>query len=130
MTWLDRLLGRQPQNNYHLTVTAPATPAKPHNFCSHCGEPMVEGYLIYGRAFDQETGQPNLKVLRRRLCLSLHKQEVNATERDDTTGEDKHNPQEDHDGFPIYGLGFYWGMGMGIDPYDYIPDCEPRKASA
>lgn len=126
MNLLDRILGRRVENNYTLTVESPAPPPKPHNFCAHCGEPMVDGYMVYGRTFDRATGQPTLKVLRRRLCLTLHKQSVNPTERDDDGAALQHNPQEDHDGFPLYGTSFYWGLGMGLDPYDYIPDCEPK----
>ena len=126
MTWIDRLLGRsEPTVEYHLSVNKDATPPKPHNFCSHCGEPMVDGYMVFGRAFDRETGQPTLKVLRRRLCLSLHKQEQAPTEYD-ADDNAKPNPQADHDGYPAYNTGWYWGLGMGADPYSYIPDCEPR----
>ena len=123
MSLLDRILGREPKVEYHLSVnnSVTAAPPKPHNFCSKCGEPMVEGYMVYGRSFDRVTGQPTLKVLRRRLCLTLHKQEVEPT-------DDEHqSTQEDLDGYPtMSGIGWGWSIGMGHDPYDYIPDCEPR----
>ena len=127
MSLLDRILGRSPTitNSYHVSVNPPEPVEQPpHNFCSECGEPMVEGYLVYGRTFDRATGQPTLKVLRRRLCLTLHKQEIEPT-------DDEHpSKQADHDGYPVYGIGWGFSIGMGHDPYDYIPDCGPTGAGA
>lgn len=121
MTWIDRLLGRRPQNNYHLTVNSvPKEPPKPHNFCSHCGQPMVDGYMVIGRAFDTESGNPVLQILRRRLCLSLNKQEKPPRRKD---GEPE-NPMEEHDGFPLYTIVDSWLAGMGTRQYETIPDCE------
>lgn len=127
MTWLDRILGREPKVEYHLSVNNSVVAAeqpKPHNYCSKCGQPMVEGYLVYGHSFDRVSGQPTLKVLRRRLCLTLHKQELEPT-------DDEHpSKQADHDGYPVNSIGWGFSIGMGLDPYEYIPDCEPRKKAA
>lgn len=92
MTWFDRLLGRRTSG----VRVAPA--AKPHDFCSHCGEPMVNGYQTVGEGFDRETGEPILWVHKRRICSTQH-------------GKKPSKQGDAHDGGYIYSPLFEWREG-------------------
>ena len=121
MNWLDTLLGRKEPVSLSVTFPAP----KPKNFCEFCGEPMVDGYMVAGRQFDPETGSPVLKVRRNRICMTLHRKDIPTPEYED--GELIDHPMSKHSGFSFWHPGGWFGYS---DPYDYIPDCEPRKKAA
>jgi hypothetical protein len=123
MSVLDRILGRESKNIYTLNVNGRETVEStkpPQAFCSKCGRPMVDGYMVLAREFDTATGAPVKRIAKGRMCSAFHGQDRPAWVGD----EDGHYPgSEDHDGFPYTG---WWGDAK----VDLIPDCEPRKASA
>lgn len=119
---LDRILGREATFSPSINVAVDngyASPKPPHDYCGKCGEPMVVGWVVTGRGFDRQTGQPIQHVRRNRMCLTLHR-------KDFPYGEVlSSDPEWDHDGLPWSPWGDYF-----IGDEDTVPDCEPRKTKA
>lgn len=101
----------------------PPPKPKPHEFCSYCGQPMVNGYLVESEGFDQETGAPTLNVYKKRLCTTQHSKTEKAA-------DDKHDgayvwPPTDAD-YGIFGWGYQRGYPISVIPRPCPP---PRKAA-
>ena len=113
--WIvDRLLGRTNE------PVLPPPPPPPQQFCSKCGQPMVDGYMVLGHEYSVHDGSPVKRIIRNRMCIALHGKDRPQWVSDED-GEGHYPGADEHDGFP--GWGWYSNYQT-----DIIPDCQPRKA--
>lgn len=113
MSLLDRIMGKP----VHYSLNVVSEPEyKFHNFCGKCGQPMVDGYLIVGDAFDRETGDPVHTVVKRRMCVSIHGKQR-------STQVDKSG----HDG-AIQDSEWHWEPTSEVPRRCPAPASKPKKA--